>query len=225
MQKLQQFIIVIFLLVPQIALAQFPTPYLTNNLIDRFYNDESFNRDSFLDHKWSLSGSKVSLQIPFKNNSIEVFHLLGSGRKGGAYVGLWNNILVVVKKWNSRSPWDTMAWNREVLAPFKLKEYGFDAAEIYDHSYQDGVILKEYIPGVPLKDFHGVYQNGHITRQELNDAETSWFDFLNDLRNLESKNSYKKWASNNAMHPNINVYDNRETNALYFNGKWVIIDP
>lgn len=215
------------------------------NPIQAFYDRVEGFRDSSTNLGYFLPGTKESKSWSFKGQPITTFHALRKDNFCSEHLAIYHGQVVVLKVFDHPEVWEDhlhgfkSRFDTEVLVPNYLKtQKQLKVVEVIDHSFEDRIIIKEFIPGIPFKriqsDTKKIILNEPTIISYALDAEIDQFTYQKINENLrildetiafinQRDHAFKKWAHKSHILAYIDLSMPQTT--LYWNGSWYINSP
>jgi|GEM_PF-4172711 len=168
-----------------------------------------------------IRGVSVHQKFALKGLDYPVFQQLGDGSYGMAYLGFdpagnW----IVVKRLKSAAP--ELAYIREIKLTEFLSKRGVAVSRVIESSWADRTLIKTYVPGFYLGELTLLARQGRIRPELPKMAATALHELQSRLKRLQNSPSFKDWSARQGIPAFI---DTDESNFLYQNGRWILIDP
>lgn len=161
--------------------------------------------------------------ISVNGTMYHLFHKLGKGGEGEAFLALRGDEIVVVKRYYANNhvqfPYATESNIRSaVFSSQYLDQAGFAVARVIDFSLETGIVVREFIPGISRTAV-----DAEMPPSISPDQIKRLSDQAKALKHFQREDKgFKAAAEKAGVRALIDTYD---VNFVFFNGRWWLIDP
>lgn len=216
-----------------------PTPEAT------FYERLGAYKDPFTQTPYFLPGQKTKKLLFFKKQPLVSFHLLRQDHFTSERLAIYQNRVVVLKVFDHPEVWEghlhtfKSRFYTEIDSLEYLKQnLQLKVVDVIDHSFEDRIIIKEFLPGYPFGKINRESQK--LAINEMTIAGLGLDHFINELQYFKINEGYEKlhsrinwlnakdrrfkvWARQKHVVPYIDISMPQTT--LCWNGQWYINSP
>lgn len=213
--------------------------------IAQFYQTISGYVDPFTKQPFRLPGYSIeNTTLKFKGQDYVTFHVLRQHPFFSERLGIFQGRLVVFKFFEAPDLWESYfhSFKKRFLSEVKLAQYlqekHIKVSAIIDYSEADRIIIKEFIPGIPVAN-----ENPQTNQKVL--EETNFKDLLSEpsitkrkikklqqkLKGLQTRiammdglsSDFNRWSKLHNLIPYIDT--ETPSSLLLWNGEWYVNSP
>jgi hypothetical protein len=194
---------------------------------------------------YALPGSRENKTLIFKDKTLLAFHVLRKDNFCSEHLAIFKGRVVVLKIFDHPNQWEGHVHGFESRFYTEIDSINFlknekkmRVVDIIDHSLKDKILIKEFIPGLPLSRTRRDTRKIVLNESNIVGLALDYFISSSDYKKIDdlyrsvhdrvdlinrSDYTFKKWAHQRHLIAYIDLTMPQTT--LYWNGNWYINSP